>query len=261
MSEEKSTQNSKQSRRNTKLSSGAKLAIIVVICLVVFVCVLAITYGIRKAEQERKERESSQTIEGPDGPCGMPCIKAEKPMIYLYPEKKTEVTVKLGNPQNLTITYPKYDTGWRVTAEPGGKLLGQDGREYYGLYWEGKSASYHENDEGFVVKGEDTAQFLEDKLAILGLTEREAEEFIVYWLPKMEHNEYNYIRFATDSEIALNMPMEVTPKPDTTIRIMMLTKKLEEPKKIREQQLKSAERKGFTVVEWGGVDLGLQSIK
>ena len=34
---------------------------------------------------------------------------------------------------------------------------------------------------------------LEEKLAILGLTERESEEFIVYWLPKLEKNKYNYI--------------------------------------------------------------------
>ena len=41
----------------------------------------------------------------------------------------------------------------------------------------------------------------EEKLAILGLNEREAEEFIIYWLPKLESNKYNYIRFATEEEI------------------------------------------------------------
>ena len=47
----------------------------------------------------------------------------------------------------------------------------------------------------------DVIKFLEEKLGILGLTEREAEEFIVYWLPLMEKNKYNYIRFETLEEI------------------------------------------------------------
>ena len=42
--------------------------------------------------------------------------------------------------------------------------------------------------EGFCVKGEDTAAFLEDALSKLGLNRKEANEFIVYWLPLMEQN-------------------------------------------------------------------------
>ena len=36
---------------------------------------------------------------------------------------------------------------------------------------------------------------------MLGLNDREAEEFIVYWLPKLEENKYNLIRFETAEEI------------------------------------------------------------
>ena len=43
--------------------------------------------------------------------------------------------------------------------------------------------------KGFCVKGEDTAAFLEGALEQLGLTRREANEFIVYWLPLMEQNQ------------------------------------------------------------------------
>ena len=32
---------------------------------------------------------------------------------------------------------------------------------------------------------------------------------------------YNYIRFATREEIDANMPLTITPEPDTTIRILM----------------------------------------
>ena len=110
-------------------------------------------------------------------------------------------------------------------------------------------------EEGFVVKGEDTIKFLEEKLEILGLNEREANEFIIYWLPKLESNKYNFIRFQTEEEINNNMPLEITPKPDTIIRIVMEYKGLKEPIKVQKQQLQTPKRTGYTVVEWGGTEI------
>ena len=69
---------------------------------------------------------------------------------------------------------------------------------YNYLYWEGETYAQYDLSKGFCVKGEDTAAFLEDALEQLGLTRREANEFIVYWLPLMEHNPYNKISFQTD---------------------------------------------------------------
>lgn len=175
-----------------------------------------------------------------------------KPMIYLYPTHEMKVNVKLGYKDLLTVTYPKYNNGWNVTARPDGKLLGEDGRTYYGLYWEGLNSLDNEFKDGFVVRGKDVASFLEEKLEILGLNEIEANEFIVYWLPKLEVNEYNLIRFESIEKINEQMPLEVTPTPDTIIRVLMEYKPIDKNVNINEQILTRAERKGFTVVEWGG---------
>jgi len=177
----------------------------------------------------------------------------DKPIIYLYPEQETEVTVKLKNPEKLTCTYPKYKNSWNVIAKPNGDLIDLNTRRnLYALYWEGINTTKSNEEEGFVVKGEDTIAFLEEKLAILGLTEREANEFIMYWLPQMERNQYNFIRFETIEEINENMPLEIYPKPDSIIRVMMEWKPLAEEKKIETQGLVTPVREGFTVVEWGG---------
>ena len=93
---------------------------------------------------------------------------------------------------------------------------------------------------------------MEEKLAILGLNEREANEFIIYWLPKLEANKYNLIRFETMEEIEAYMPLNIEPKPDTLIRLVMDFKGLNRPIEIREQKLKTPIREGYTVVEWGG---------
>ena len=177
----------------------------------------------------------------------------KKPIIYLYPEETTNVIVKLGFPEKLTTSYPKYNNNWNVTAKSDGTLIDNNtNRELYGLYWEGTDNGVKQTNEGFVVKGEDTAQFLEEKLSILGLNDKEAEEFIIYWLPVLEKNNYNYIRFSTQDEINEYMPLEVTPTPDTTIRVLMNYKLLTHKIKVKEQQLTKQERTGFTLVEWGG---------
>lgn len=181
---------------------------------------------------------------------------AAKPIIYIYPESETEVSVQLGNPEKITCSYPKYEEEWKVTASPNGDLVDlKTGRKLYSLYWEGINTNSSKMKEGFVVKGEDSAKFLEEKLEILGLNEREAEEFIIYWLPKLEKNNYNYIRFETLEEINENMPLNINPAPDTLIRVMMDFKALRNPIDVEPQELEKIERTGYTVVEWGGTEL------
>ena len=180
-----------------------------------------------------------------------------KPIIYLYPEEETKVEVELPKNDRLIVSYPKYEDSWKVIAKENGDLVYlETGRNLYSLYYESKNAvNFKIEDEGFVVKGEDTAKFLEEKLEILGLNEREAEEFIIYWLPKLEENKYNYIRFASKEEIEENMPLEISPKPDTTIRVLMTYKGLENKIEVKEQKLEQQERKGFVAVEWGGTEI------
>jgi hypothetical protein len=164
------------------------------------------------------------------------------------------VSVKLRNSDLITTSYPKYIDGWNVLAKPNGDLEYQ-GRTYYGLYWEGKDYFVDESNEGFVIKGEDTSKFLEEKLTILGLSEREINEFIVYWLPKMEHNKYNYIRFDSNDNINNYMPLDIEPTPDTLIRVYMIYKPLDKLIDVKEQELEKVDRKGYTVVEWGGIEI------
>jgi len=180
--------------------------------------------------------------------------QVEKPVIYLYPPVKQKVQVKLNYAGTLTHTYPKYpEEGWNVTAEPNGTLWDKNGLEYYALFWEGQPTKQIIPKDGFVVSGKETAVFLEEKLAYLGLNRREANEFIMYWLPRMEDNPYNFIHFA-GKHYEQQAALEINPKPETIIRVMMLTKPLKSKINIPLQDLSALKksRKGFTVVEWGG---------
>ena len=179
---------------------------------------------------------------------------AYKPVIYLYPEEEMQVSVALSIDGKLTCTYPAYNNGWEVTASPDGTLIDAKGQTYNYLYWEGETYARYDLSKGFCVRGEDTAAFLEDTLAKLGLTRREANEFIVYWLPLMEQNPYNIISFQTDiyTDAA---PLKVDPAPDTLIRVFMAWQGTDSFADIPEQELSAPERSGFTVVEWGGAEI------
>lgn len=177
-----------------------------------------------------------------------------KPVIYLYPTNKQTINIKLNYAGSLTHTYPKYPAkGWNVIAEPNGTLWDESNQEYYALFWEGNPTKKIIPQNGFVVSGAETAAFLEEKLAYLGLNRREANEFIMYWLPQMENNPYNFIHFAS-KQYEDQAALEINPKPETLIRVMMLTQALQNNIKIPLQDLTRLKktRKGFTVVEWGG---------
>ena len=179
----------------------------------------------------------------------------DKPIIYIYPEEDMNVEVTVSNPEKFTVTYPKYENGWKVKALTDGTLIDKNNKKYYALYWEGNGDKDSINKDGFVVKGEDSASFLEEKLEILGLNYKERNEFIMYWLPKLESNKYNYIRFKTREEIDNNMKLNINPEPDTLIRVMMEYKGLDKKIKLKEEKLTKVERKGYTVVEWGGTEI------
>ena len=179
----------------------------------------------------------------------------EKPVLYLYPEEEMEVTVTLDFDGTLTSTYPAYGDGWTVTARPDGTLTNPaTGREYYCLFWEGITEAEYDFSAGFCVAGEDTAAFLEDALDRLGLTEREADEFIIYWLPKLEGNPYNLLSFQTEAHTD-SAGLTIDPAPDTLIRVFLAWKGLDAPVEVEPQTLTAPERAGFTAVEWGGAEV------
>ncbi len=142
---------------------------------------------------------------------------ALKPVIYLYPEEETDVSVTLAYDGTLTCTYPNYKTGWHVSAKPDGTLADEDGQTYNYLYWEGTDSAEYDLSHGFCVAGSDTAAFLENALRDLGLTRKEANEFIVYWLPQMQENPYNLIAFQSDCYTQVAQ-LDISPAPDTLLR-------------------------------------------
>jgi len=201
-------------------------------------------------------------------------IMVEKPVIYLYSDTETDVEIVL-NHDALSFTYPVYNKGWNVqTTSAGGLLDKSTGKEYPYLFWEacltesrrqGKSNSLNYKSEnnlvqGFLIKSDSTVSFLEHSLSKLGLNEKEQTDFITYWAPRMIQKEFAFVQFLVDEEYETSIAgLTVNPKPDSQRRIYMLFTPLEKPFVFLEyetQILPSFSRKGLTLIEWGGSELG-----
>ena len=228
-----------------KYRRTASTLLVVVFLLILTGCPSKDYGGANPAATENTAVTENSTTPGSLAP-------TEKPVIYLYPLETTEVTVQLRYAGQLTTTYPAYNDGWKVTAYSDGTLINHDdGKEYSYLFWEGQGDHNYGFEQGFVVKGSDTTAFLQETLAFMGLLPKEYNDFIVYWLPRMQENPYNLISFQKDAYTE-SAKLDITPPPDSILRVFMTFKPLMEPVEIPEQVLQPFERKGFSVVEWGG---------
>jgi hypothetical protein len=179
-----------------------------------------------------------------------------KPVIYLYPTQKTDVKVSFSSSMSLTKTEPRYISGWNVTAYPDGTLINKsDGKIYPYLFWEGATAnSFPKLNYGTVVKKGDVKNYLIKTLDNYGLTSKERNDFINYWLPYLSDKPYYLIRFYTTKNLEKTIPEYIFPKPDSILRLLMEYQGLDKPIHISPPpQPIPFQRKGFTVVEWGGI--------
>jgi len=164
-------------------------------------------------------------------------------VIYLYPEQPTHVSVKVG--ADVTVSEPEYGNGWNVLAEPTGKQT---------LFWEGTGfGMYPAVNTGFVVAQENLEATLWKHLQQLGLNERESIDFMEFWLPHMPTTPYVRLTWFGTKEMDELAPLYVRPRPDTVIRIFLDFEGLQKPVTMQPQTLSSIPRKGFTLVEWGGL--------
>ncbi len=206
-----------------------------------------------------------------------------KPVVYLYPEQPTTVHLSFTSPVSLDTQIPTYHDGWLVKAQPDGTLTDLQSRftdcslidsarfgseyardacennVYPYIYWSGKSVekNYPAVDGGWVVRKEDLATFMSAKLSEMGLTRKESSDMISYWVPKMSEKNTPYYRvsFFQTREMNEFIPMDVSPRPDTVLRVFLdYTPLSSKPAHdLVPQQLQRVERTGFTLVEWGGL--------
>ncbi len=179
-----------------------------------------------------------------------------KPVIYLYPKKTQNIKVAVKPEGGLTVSIPEMGKGWNVKATPEGVITDpKTKKEYPYLFWESKDNNPAiDMSKGFVTPVEELDSFFNEKLAALGLNEKEIADFKEFWIPSIEKEgkPFVFVTFYDKKKIDEQAPLTVSPKPDSVIRVYFDHKVLDEAIEVEPQELVAGERKGFAVVEWGG---------
>jgi hypothetical protein len=204
-----------------------------------------------------------------------------KPVIYFYPDNLTEVKLSFRMPVYFTTDIPTYKNGWDVLANPDGTIrdlqpqftdcskintqsFGSEyavdackNNAYPYLYWAGQVDNiYPQVNTGWVVARENLTSFIDQKLTIIGLNEKERVDMISYWVPELTAKDAPYYRISFFQTADMNnfAPMNIFPAPDTVIRVFLDWSPLAENNiSIQSETLNHIDRHGFTVVEWGGL--------
>lgn len=172
-----------------------------------------------------------------------------KPAVYLYPTETSEIEVQVDVNGYITEAEPNYLTGWKVTAEPSGLI----DKEYDYLFYEAQLTNLQLPDEGWLVEYSNLDKWFDETLPLLGLNDKEITQFKDYWMKELTNANYYEVKILEDQFLEENMNLIINPKPDTMIRLNFYFKPHSEKIEIEEPTIKTPQRTGFTVVEWGGL--------
>jgi len=179
-----------------------------------------------------------------------PQVVVYKPNIYIYPTVTTNIGVKLDFPLGGTVlqSIPEYSDGWNVTVEPSGKIDGQ----YDYLFYESRNPDAYQYSAGWLVRRDTLTSFFTHHLLFAGFNEREKDDFIDYWIPRLTEYPYYIIYPQFKNDIDKVIRLDVSKTPDAILRLFYVVKGTT----INDASLKAPstpafQRHGFVVTEWG----------
>lgn len=183
-----------------------------------------------------------------------------KPAIYMYPEKTTNINVKLDLDGQLTVSNPIYDaqSGWSVVADPTGKLVAPlTLSDYPYLYYEADLKGVNIPKEGWVIEKSNIKTQISKIMAEIGFNEKEMNDFMAYWLPRLTEKPYYFVTLLPENVINQKEKLTFSVTPDSLIRSRFVFEGLEAPISVKPlTNISSHSRTGFTVTDWGGTIVG-----
>lgn len=177
-------------------------------------------------------------------------VTADAPNVYLYPEQAVNLWVGVATPARITAAEPAYPRGgWKVWAEPDGRLHSAAGEFDYLFYELAMQRRDFQYEAGWCVDGAIAQATIEDALFDMGFTGPEVEDFRDYWDAVWPSAE----RVGIYPQIDRLPGLFVEPRPDTLVRAWFV---VDDTCRATEwPELPMVERTGFTAAEWGVVIL------
>jgi len=180
------------------------------------------------------------------------CNMLYKPNIYIYPTENIQLTVKLDFPigGEIVTSIPEYGNGWNVSVDTNGLI----DNSYSYLFYESKQPNIWQKSKGWILKRVELEDFFIENMTNYGFYGQEINDFIEYWIPRLDEFEY-YSVYPQNSEIINNViEISFSEEPDNLLRFYYVISGfngLPNNKLIEPEIDNQFERKGFFATEWG----------
>lgn len=180
-------------------------------------------------------------------------LVAYKPNLYLYPEKTSTLSVEVNFPMGgeIIAAIPEYNDAWVVTVEPSGKI----NETYDFLFYESRQPNIWQTEKGWCIAQNNLATFFEETLQAYNLSIKEKEDFINYWIAKLNSYAYYFIYPQSNGIIDRVISLSFSEYPDELFRIYFAFEGSTENKTIDSPTIIPAKREKFHAIEWGGLVL------
>ena len=176
--------------------------------------------------------------------------QVDKPNIYIYPNEKIQLTVKLDFPMGgeIVTSIPEYGTGWNVLVDTTGLM----DNTYSYLFYESIQPDIWQRNYGWSIKTADLDLFFRKNMTEYGFKGREIEDFVDYWIPRLKDSPFYSIYPQTKNLIDNVIKFDFSKQPDNLLRLFYVIKgnnQLQE--RLIEPRIDNFNREGYFVTEWG----------
>lgn len=178
------------------------------------------------------------------------CNMVYKPNIYIYPNEQIQLTVKLDFPMGgkIVTSIPEYGTGWNISVDTNGLI----DNTYSYLFYESTQPDIWQRNSGWIIKKIDLETFFRDNMTNYGFYGQEIDDFIDYWIPRLDNYPYFSICPQTADLIDDVIELSFSKQPDNVLRLFYVIRAYDVlPEKLVEPTINSYKREGYFITEWG----------
>lgn len=177
------------------------------------------------------------------------CEPVGKPNVYIYPTEPLQLQLEVTFPKGgqITKSVPEYGSGWDVFVHPDGLI---DYRYDY-LFYESTQISQFQKMQGWCIASSELEQFFKSNMALYQFNENEINDFVKYWIPRLNYSDYYYIYPQTNSIIDEAIKLKFSVQPDNIIRLFYGIFPTDKYESLPAPSIPDFNREGFVVTEWG----------
>ena len=178
------------------------------------------------------------------------CNMVYKPNIYIYPTEQIDLSVKLNFPLGgeIVTSIPEYGTGWNINVDTSGLI----NNSYSYLFYESTQPDIWQRNNGWTIQTDKLESFFRQNMTEYGFNEKEINDFIEYWIPRLNDYQLYSIYPQTKSLIDNVIQLDFSKQPDNILRLFYVIKGQNQLQdKLTEPTIDNFEREGYFVTEWG----------